>query len=142
MAFDEQTQLTNKKPKKRQQYSEEETVRVAPKSSPKQYSEEATVRVAPKGKQNVKAAKKDDSQSNIMPLGMLNFILLGVALVLIVVGFVMMSGSSNTGDTFNYSIFESSRTVVAPVFVFLGFLMVAISILVRGPKKKTDIDIN
>ena len=75
-----------------------------------------------------------------MPLGKLNFILLGVSLVLIVVGFVMMSGSSNTGDVFNSSIFDSSRIVMAPMLVFIGFLLVAVSIVGRIPQKKNNLD--
>ena len=124
MAFDEQTLLTNKKPLMRNQYSEEATQIMQPKKRPPRPIP-AQARVQPNKK----------SEPETMPLGKWNFILIGVALVMIVVGFVMMSGSSNTGDTFNYSIFDTSRIVVAPLLVFLGFVLIAPAILIRGREK-------
>ena len=130
MAFDEQTLLTNKQPRKQPQYIEEATKIIQPKSKQKANASTSGARI--------QTGKK--SEHDVMPLGKLNFILLGVSLVLIVVGFVMMSGSSNTGDVFNSSIFDSSRIVMAPMLVFIGFLLVAVSIVVRIPQKKNNLD--
>ena len=46
------------------------------------------------------------------PLGKINFILMGICLLLIVIGFWLMTGSANVGDTFNSDVFESSRVTL------------------------------
>ena len=51
-----------------------------------------------------------------------NFILIGVSIVLIIIGFVLMSGGGSTdGVTFNPEIFSARRIVVAPVITVIGF---------------------
>ncbi|MDR1096620.1 MAG: DUF3098 domain-containing protein [Tannerella sp.] len=63
-----------------------------------------------------------------------NFIVIAVAVVLIIIGFVMMSGGgSEDGVSFNPAIFSKQRIVVAPVITVLGFALVVIGIL-RKPK--------
>lgn len=65
------------------------------------------------------------------PLGKINFILVAVCLLLIVVGFALMGGSANEGDTFNYDIFNSTRTVVGPFIAFAGFVLMAFAIIFK-----------
>ena len=69
----------------------------------------------------------------------INFILLGIALLIIVVGFVLMSGPGSTDTHFEPSIFDQRRTVVAPLICFVGYLFVIVSILYR-PKRREDAD--
>ncbi|MBR5639609.1 MAG: DUF3098 domain-containing protein [Muribaculaceae bacterium] len=69
-----------------------------------------------------------------MPMGKMNYILMGVSLLLIVLGFILMSGSSNEGATFNNDVFSSRRIVVAPLITFLGFLCMIPAILYKGRK--------
>jgi len=71
------------------------------------------------------------------PLTKINFILMGICLLLIVIGFGMMTGSANVGDTFNKDIFESSRVTTGPIIAFLGFVLMAFAIIYR---KKDSID--
>lgn len=130
MVIDEQKNLLTNRLQKQQPPTEGATKITQPKRK--------QMTVIPTSDPRVKIDKKSDEE--VMPLGKMNFILLAVSLVLVVVGFVMMSGSSNTGTEFNNSIFDSSRIVVAPLLVFLGFLLVAVSILVRGPQKKNNLD--
>lgn len=73
-----------------------------------------------------------------MPLGPVNYVLMGVCLLLIVVGFVLMSGSANTGSEWNADIFSTRRIVVAPFITFLGFVLMAPAILYRGKKSGSD----
>ncbi|MBR6247829.1 MAG: DUF3098 domain-containing protein [Muribaculaceae bacterium] len=73
-----------------------------------------------------------------MPLTKLNFILMGVCLLLIIVGFCMMAGSANEGSEFNYAIFESSRTVVGPTIALIGFVLMAPAILYRKKEKPVE----
>jgi uncharacterized membrane protein len=76
--------------------------------------------------------------AGIFPLGKINFILMAVCLVLIILGFLLMIGSSNTGSTFNYDIFASRRTVVGPFIAFIGFILMAFAIIYKGKDKKND----
>ncbi|MDR0394107.1 MAG: DUF3098 domain-containing protein [Tannerella sp.] len=63
-----------------------------------------------------------------------NFILIAVAVVLIIIGFAMMSGGgSPDGVSFNPDIFSQQRIVVAPIVAVLGFALVVVGIL-RKPK--------
>ena len=73
-----------------------------------------------------------------MPLNKMNYIMIAVCLLLIAVGFFLMSGSSNEGPTFNSDVFNSTRTVVAPFITFLGFILIVPAILYRGKKDKKE----
>ena len=76
-----------------------------------------------------------------MPLGKINFIMIAVSVLLIVIGFVLMSGSANVGDTFNSDIFSTSRTLIGPMLALAGFVLVVPSIIWR-PKKKVVLRIS
>lgn len=65
----------------------------------------------------------------------INFLLLGIALVTIFIGFILMSGSGSTDTQFNPEIFNTRRTVVAPMVCFVGYLFVIVAILYYRPKK-------
>ena len=75
--------------------------------------------------------KKDEAPKQQMPLGKLNYIMMAACLVLIVIGMCLMAGSPNQGDTFNYDIFNSTRTTVGPMLALLGFVLMAPAILYR-----------
>ena len=62
--------------------------------------------------------------------GKKNFILLIVGLVLIAFGFILMSGGgSYDPDVFNPEIFNSTRIIVAPIFVLAGFIVEIFAIM-------------
>ena len=65
------------------------------------------------------------------PLTKINFILMGICLLLIIIGFWLMTGSANVGDTFNKDLFESSRVTTGPIIAFLGFVLMAFAIIYR-----------
>lgn len=73
------------------------------------------------------------------PLGKINFILMAVCLLLIVIGFWLMTGSANVGDRFNNDLFESSRVTTGPIIAFLGFVLMAFAIIYR---KKDNHQVN
>jgi uncharacterized membrane protein len=61
-----------------------------------------------------------------------NFILIAAAVVLIIVGFSLMSGGdSPDGVSYNPAIFSKQRIVVAPVVTVLGFALVIVGILIK-----------
>ena len=52
-----------------------------------------------------------------------------VACVLIVVGYLLMSGPGSTEQSFNPDIFSTSRIVVAPILCLAGYLLIVVGIL-------------
>ena len=69
-----------------------------------------------------------------MPLERGNFIGMAMAGVLIVLGFVLMLGGSSTATEFNPDIFSTRRIVVGPIIAFLGFVAMAVAIII-DPKR-------
>ena len=58
-----------------------------------------------------------------------NIIMMACCLVLIILGFILMSGAPSTIDRFNPDIFSVRRIVVGPTLSFLGFLLMAFAII-------------
>ena len=86
-------------------------------------------------------SKNSDNKKNesfVFPIGKFNMILMAICLLLIVVGFWMMTGSANEGSDFNYTIFESRRTTVGPMIALLGFVLMAPAILWRRKERNND----
>lgn len=70
------------------------------------------------------------------PFSRINFYLMGGCLVLIILGFLFMSGGgSSVEGGFNPDIFSTRRIVVGPLLSFLGFLLMAFAII-YSPRKK------
>lgn len=69
--------------------------------------------------------------------GRINFILLAVSMVVVVIGYILMSGSGSNHEKFNESIFDFRHTTLAPVVCFFGYLMMIVAILYT-PKKKEE----
>ena len=64
-----------------------------------------------------------------------NYLLMGISLLLIVGGFILMSGGGTTDpNVFNEEIFSLSRTRVAPIICVLGFSLMIYAILHRAKK--------
>ena len=59
----------------------------------------------------------------------MNFILLAIGMAVVVVGFILMSGSGSTEEAFNPDIFSTTRIKVAPIVCFLGFCFVVYGIM-------------
>lgn len=64
------------------------------------------------------------------PLGRKNFIFMIVSGIMIVLGFLLMLGGSSTEEAFNPDIFSIRRIVVGPTLAFLGFVAMAVSIII------------
>ena len=54
-----------------------------------------------------------------------------IACLLIVTGYVLMSGPGSTEQAFNPDIFSTRRIVVAPMVCLAGYLLVVVGILRR-----------
>lgn len=69
------------------------------------------------------------------PFSKRNYWLMGACLLLIILGFALMSGGGSTVENgFNPEIFSTRRIVVGPLLAFLGFLFMAFAIILP-PKK-------
>lgn len=77
---------------------------------------------------------KEERQT--MPLTKNNFIGMAVAGLLIVVGFLLMLGGSSTPEEFNPDIFSARRIVVGPFLAFVGFVAMAVAIVIRPETEK------
>jgi len=63
-----------------------------------------------------------------------NFIMLAISIVIIIIGFWLMSGGKTTEETgFDPSIFNPRRIVIAPIVTMIGFVSVVVAIL-KKPK--------
>ena len=54
--------------------------------------------------------------------GRMNFILLAVGMLVVIIGFILMSGGSSSEEAYNPDIFSTRRIVVAPIVCLLGFV--------------------
>lgn len=70
-----------------------------------------------------------------LPLVKRNFLWMGVAALLIVVGFLLMLGDSSTSESFNPDIFSTRRVAVGPTVAFAGYVLMAVAIFIK-PRRK------
>lgn len=60
-----------------------------------------------------------------------NFTLLAIGFAIVIIGFILMSGSSSTEQAFNPDIFSFRRIRVAPVVCFVGFISMIYAIIYK-----------
>jgi len=64
-----------------------------------------------------------------------NYALLAIGMAVVVIGFLLMSGSGSTEQAFNPDIFSARRVKVAPLVCLVGFVSMIYAV-VRCPKDK------
>jgi hypothetical protein len=62
-----------------------------------------------------------------------NFILLGIGMAVVIIGFLLMTGPASSETAFQPDIFSVRRIKVAPVVCLIGFLSMIYAVL-RKPK--------
>jgi hypothetical protein len=73
-----------------------------------------------------------DKNDSTMPLTLRNYLLMAIGFVVIVLGFVLMSGGTvATPEEFSYDIFSWRRITLAPILVIGGFAFEIYAILKR-----------
>ncbi len=72
-----------------------------------------------------------------LALGRTNFILIAAGVLIVIIGFILMSGGGSTETTFNPEIFSVRRIKVAPVICFIGFISIIYAV-VRKPTDKKE----
>ena len=70
--------------------------------------------------------------------GRMNFILLAVGMLVVVIGFILMSGGSSSEEAYNPDIFSTRRIVVAPIVCLLGFVSMIYAV-VHKPKDGEEV---
>ena len=67
----------------------------------------------------------------------INFLLLTVGMLIVIIGFVLMSGGSSTDTHFDPAIFSVRRIKVAPIICLVGFVSMIYAII-RKPKDELN----
>ncbi|MDR1609975.1 MAG: DUF3098 domain-containing protein [Candidatus Symbiothrix sp.] len=66
-----------------------------------------------------------------------NFIILAVSILLVIIGFWLMSGAKTTEETgFDPAIFDARRIIIAPIVTMAGFVLVVWAILKKPKDEK------
>ena len=68
-------------------------------------------------------------------LGKINFVIMGIAALMIIVGFMLTWGEPSTPDHFNPDVFSDRRVVYGPNLCFLGYILVIVGIIFPNRKK-------
>lgn len=70
-----------------------------------------------------------------MPLSRKNYVMMLVGVVIIIIGFLLMSGGGeHTATEFDESIFSFRRITLAPIVVIAGFMFEIFAIMKRFPE--------
>ena len=82
--------------------------------------------------------KRNAVDKRNLAFGKTNFILLAISAIIVVIGFILMSGPGSTVEKYNPDIFGSMRVTVAPIICFLGFISMIVGVMYR----KKDSEMN
>ena len=69
----------------------------------------------------------------------MNDILLAIGMVIVIIGFILMSGPGSDETHFEEAIFSATRIKVAPVVSLLGFIFIIYAVL-HKPKDNKKIE--
>ena len=65
----------------------------------------------------------------------INAVLIAVSFVVIVIGFALMTGEPSGATEYNPDIFSLRRITVGPMIALFGFVLLAVSIIVKFKRK-------
>ncbi len=68
----------------------------------------------------------------------MNYILMGVGALLLIIGYICLSGGDVPDEVFDGEIFNTRRIVVAPILIFLGLVTEIVAIMWHPKTPKTD----
>ena len=68
----------------------------------------------------------------------INYILLVVGMAIVVLGFLLMSGSGSTDTAYNPDIFSARRIKVAPVVCLIGFVSMIFAVMYKPKGKEVE----
>ena len=68
----------------------------------------------------------------------MNYILLAVGMLIVVIGFLLMTGPNCTNEYFEPDIFSVRRVKVAPVVTLIGFITIIVAIVYKPKADKEE----
>ena len=68
-----------------------------------------------------------------------NYLLLAIGMLIIIVGFILISGSGSSEGVFNPDIFSVRRIRVAPVVCLFGFVFIIFAIMHKPADKQENV---
>ena len=74
-----------------------------------------------------------ENKTQVFAFDRINFILLAIGMAIVIVGFILMSGSGSDAEQFNAAIFDARHIKVAPAVCLFGYLFMIYAI-VRKPR--------
>ena len=84
----------------------------------------------------LKSNENTELSPNQQPLfRKMNYILIGVGLLFLALGFILLSGGgSDDPEIFSEAIFDARRLVVAPILMLIGLIVEIVAIMYRTKK--------
>lgn len=80
--------------------------------------------------------KEEQNNRFHFAFGRMNYILMGAGLIVLVLGYILLSGGgSDDPNTFNPAMFDNRRLVVAPILIIVGFVVEILAIMYKGKKE-------
>lgn len=67
-----------------------------------------------------------------------NFIQLAVGMAVVIIGFILMSGSGSSETDFNPAIFDTRHIKIAPIVCLVGYIIMIFAIMYKPKEKKED----
>ncbi len=80
---------------------------------------------------------KDNTVESVdFVFGKKNYIVMIAGIVSVIIGFFLLSGGGSTDpNVFNPEIFDAQRLIVAPLFMFGGFVLEIFAIMIKSKDK-------
>lgn len=79
---------------------------------------------------NTSSENTNNVRGNRPPLfRKMNYILMGVGALLLLIGYICLSGGDVPDNVFDGEIFNTRRIVVAPILIFLGLVVEIVAIM-------------
>ena len=80
--------------------------------------------------------EKESKKGFSFVFGKLNYILLGVGLIVLALGYILLTGGgSDDPNVFNPEMFNVRRMYIAPIMIMAGFIINIVAIMIK-PKDK------
>jgi len=86
-----------------------------------------------------KAAKQQITWASGMPFGKWNYILLVVGLVVLAIGYILLSGGgTDNPNEFSEAIFDKRRLTIAPIVLVIGFAIEFVAVFLKITPKTEE----
>ena len=92
-----------------------------------------------KNKKKATTEKQSISWAPGMPFGKINYILMLVGIVLLTIGYILLSGGGTDDPSqFSEAIFDTRRLIISPIILVLGFVVEFFAIMLKFDNKEKE----